>query len=203
MHQRSNEWYAARRAKFTASENHKLCNPKGLGETGMTYIRSKIAEHFGAYEEESFAKSMQWGIDYEQEAADCFTSYSFLDICEVGFLEDKDFPEVGCSPDRIVKNQNKGVEIKCPYVPANHIENLMLKTADDLKKVHKEYYWQIMTCLLVTGCESWYFVSYHPKFSDDHRIKVLEIFRNESDISFLKVRLNEAIALKQEIINSI
>lgn len=116
MLQRSDEWFDARKGRFTASNIHKLLGVRGLGQTGESYIFEKATEEiYGLDEEDNFTSfDMQRGITLEPLAF-----RKFKEIKEFEFLEVKEttfFPyglDAGASPDGLV-GENAILEIKCP-----------------------------------------------------------------------------------------
>jgi len=201
MEQRSEEWFESRRGKFTASEIFKICKPKGFGDTGITYVKEKVGEHFGSFKPQASAKSLQWGIDNEPIAKEYFKFNYFEDIEEIGFLELDN--NSGCSPDGFVIGEKAGIEIKCPENPANHVTHLLLKDQNDLKKECENYYWQIQMCLFVTQFDCWYFISFDPRCNGAEKMKVLKVFPEPKDQELLRNRIKEAVELKREMIKTI
>jgi hypothetical protein len=76
-----------------------------------------------------------------------------------------------------------------------------MTSTEDLKETMPNYYWQIQGSLFVTGRKNWHFVSYDPRFKDaKHKLKMLYIKRNESDIKLLENRLLMAIDYRNALI---
>ena len=100
-------------------------------------------------------------------------------------------------------NENTGIEIKCPYNNENHVLHMMVGNGENLKRIKSEYYYQVQMSMLVTGAESWYFVSYNPCFMGKFRMHVALIERNEQDIEELKSRLLKAVEIKNNIIKQL
>lgn len=201
MEQRTEEWFDSRRGKFTASEIYKLCKPKGLGDGGMTYIRAKVAEHFGSFKKEAKSSSLQWGVDNEPIAKEYFQENYFESIEEVGFIELND--NCGASPDGILDSKEIGIEIKCPESPENHIKHCLFESQEDLKKQCEEYYWQIQMCMLVTGFKQWKFISFDPRCLGDEKMFVLDVYADEKDQQLLNDRIVEAVTIKKQMIDKI
>ena len=203
MEQRSEEWFEIRRGKFTASNIHKLMGVKGLGKTGLTYIDEIVADMLSdESEDERFEnKAMRWGIDWEPVAAAWYAKAFNKELEERGFiLYSKD---AGASPDRLIVDEKKGIEIKCPFNRANHLKHLKLNDASELKAECPEYYWQIMFNILCCDYESWDFVSFDPRYREDLKLFALEIKRNDEDCKLLEQRLVEAIEIKNNILKTI
>lgn len=206
--QRSPEWYAARRGRFTGSEVWKLMTePRSkadkdagkLSETATSYINQVLAESTTGITPQVYATSMQWGIDHEDDARDAFKLYHGLEIVPADFVYYGDFG--GGSTDGWI-DYNGIAEIKCPYTSGGHIENLILEnrkvTPLEFKEEHKEYYWQIQNNLMVTDREFCEFISYDPRFSGQKQIARITITRVEEDIKLIqsKVLLASVIMLE-------
>lgn len=215
--QGSDIWVSERKGLFTASDNFKLMtDPRDKKEPfsdgACTYIYEKVAEEITG--EEKFTPDtwdMKWGKENEPIArvkfSDKLTEQGFVNtIEESGFFpyEMNGQKVAGASPDGRVffdhsPTPSHGLEIKCPSNPANHIEYCLIKDAEYMKKYFKNHYWQIMTGMLATGLNKWFFVSYH------HKVKGLELFsiiidRNDEDIEELKKRIWNAHQEKQRLI---
>lgn len=201
VEQRSPEWYKLKVGIFSASENHKLTYVSKITEGALTYIDTKLTEILTGELEDVDSKAMEWGRTYEPIAKIFYSEATGEIIEEVGFVTNSDFKNCGVSPDGVDVEEKKGYEIKCPFTKVNHKKLINCKNAKDLKKVKKEYYWQIIMCLLITDFDSWQFISFNPFFNAvkdlDLRMWTFEIKRKdvEQDIEFLGKRLNEASEL--------
>ena len=203
MEQRSEELYKARKGRFTASQIHKLMGARGLGQTGESYILEVVTQSLGVELLEFSTYAMQYGTDMEPIAKQYYEAAFQCEIEEHGFIVPDWCDQTGASPDGLVKGKNKLIEIKCPYNPVNHTKNLLIKSVDDLKANHKEYYWQIQHQLACTGLQVCDFVSFHPEFTGINRMIAIEIHRNEKDIDLMKTRIFEAVALFNKFIETI
>lgn len=201
--QRNYEWKENRRGNFTASAIHKLMGVKGLGQTGETYIYEKVTEALGVDLNEVTTYAMQYGTEMEMYAKQYYEAAFRCEITEHGFIVADWCKEAGCSPDGIITEKQKGIEVKCPYNPVNHTQNLLIKSREDLKKLRTEYYWQIQMSMAVTGLKKWDFVSFHPEFTGMNRMIAIEILENETDIILLKSRIAEAVEIKHKLLNQI
>lgn len=201
MEQRSIEWHNVRLGKFTASEIHKLMGIKGIGQTGESYILEKVTEILTGLQNEISTPAMQWGTELEPYAIEHFLKIMPLKSERLGFKELKDFEkDAGCSPDLLLPEIKKGVEIKCPFNRINHTRNLLLKNQKGFFKEHSEYYYQIQMQMLCFDFDSWFFVSYHPDFEGKNRMLILEIKKDfETQIKLIE-RLEIAIKLKNEFL---
>ena len=183
--QRTDEWYAIRKGKMTASNAETIiANGKGL----ETYIYNLMAEYYSSAEKENYINAdMQRGIDLEPEARLEFEFYTGLDVQEVGFIEYNDF--IGVSPDGLIGDDGL-IEIKCP----NDSIYFKLLLSNNIKP---EYIAQMQMQMYVTDRQYCYFVSYNPNFEKSLYIK--KINRDEEMINKLKKGLERGTELIKEI----
>lgn len=183
--QRTDEWYAIRKGKMTASNADTIiANGKGL----ETYIYNLMAEYYSKAEKENYINAdMQRGIDLEPEARLEFEFYTGLDVQEVGFIEYNEF--IGVSPDGLIGDDGL-IEIKCP----NDSIYFKLLLNDNIKP---EYIAQMQMQMYITDRQYCYFVSYNPNFEKSLYIK--KINRDEEMIEKLKKGLDKGTELIKEI----
>ena len=194
MLQRSDEWFEARKGRFTASEIHKLLGVKGLGLTGESYIFEKAIEDvYGLDEDDNFTSfDMQRGVTLEPLAFRKFKENKELEFLEVN--EATFFPygeHAGASPDGLVDN-DAILEIKCPR--STKFFNLVAKGID---AIDKEYYYQMQMQIMCTNSIKAYFFNYII-FNGQEMWHEIEIQRDEKVIDLIKSRIEEAIVLKKE-----
>ena len=183
--QRTDEWYAIRRGKMSASNAETIiANGKGL----ETYIYNLMAEYYSSAEKENYINAdMQRGIDLEPEAKIEFQFYTGLDIKEVGCVELNEYILV--SPDGLIGDDGL-IEIKCP----NDSIYFKLLLSNNIKP---EYIAQMQMQMYVTERQYCYFVSYNPNFEKSLYIK--KINRDEEMIDKLKKGLERGTQLIKEI----
>lgn len=178
MEQYSPEWYAARLGKFTSSGIAALMSdPKSkaakdageLSESAMSYVLEKIGEIVSGQPASSFVNTATaWGDEHEPAARKWYAKL-IAPIEEAGFITYPFLPYYGGSPDGLVAIDGVpgGVEIKCPYVSANHLQHCLITDVAYFKQYFKEYYWQCVSNMVVTGSEFWDFVSFDPRLDSD------------------------------------
>ena len=183
--QRTDEWYAIRKGKMTASNAETIiANGKGL----ETYIYNLMAEYYSSAEKENYINAdMQRGIDLEPEAKIEFQFYTGLDIKEVGCVELNEY--ILASPDGLIGDDGL-IEIKCP----NDSIYFKLLLSNNIKP---EYIAQMQMQMYVTDRQYCYFVSYNPNFEKSLYIK--KINRDEEMINKLKKGLERGTQLIKEI----
>lgn len=169
--QYSEEWWEARRGRFTASIASKIITPTGKASSQYkSEIGRILAEQLGMQEPERDFNSewIQRGTDLEQEARAWFAIETGLDVHEVGFIAHDDQP-FGASPDGVIKidpftdrggnDAFKSIipcEFKVPK-PSTHIRWLL---EGGLPAEHKaQVHFQMA---LMDSGHAW-FMSYHPE----------------------------------------
>lgn len=215
--QRTFEWYKRRLGHFTGSQIGNLfvsprtkTEGKVFGETALTYIR-KVAserllpqyivdddEQFAQYLEEMTVctRDMQRGIDTEDEARMVFELHTGLEVNSVGSCAHPEYPFFASSPDGLV-GDDAVIEIKCPK-PEVFVEYMGIKTAEDLKKINKMYYYQMQAEMVCTGRKKAYFVAYCRYVKS--RIIIVEIDRDEDVVAEMLYRVVEAQKMADEIV---
>ena len=196
MLQRSEDWFEARKGRFTASEIHKLLGVQGLGKTGDTYAFEKASEIvFGLDEDDNFTSfDIQRGVTLEPLAFRKFQELKEFDFVEV--KEATFFPyglDAGASPDGLV-GDNEILEIKCPR-PTKFF-NLVAK---GIKAIDKEYFYQMQMQMLCTNSIKCHFFNYII-FNGVEMWHLLEVERCEKTIELIKKRIEEASKIKSEYI---
>lgn len=208
------QWEVQRLGKFTSScIDNLLTEPKSaeakkngeLSETAKTYIRGRAAEIITGTIRQVETFSMDWGKQYEPEAAallkEQYPEMEFASMISPRFFRYSDF--AGGSPDGWDLARKCVSEIKCPEDPSNHVEYCLLQSAADLKKVNRDYYHQIQMNMLCVAKEFGFefhqmkgvFVSYCPLVEDGYlKLKVLEVY---PDMEFF-ARIHSALSKAEE-----
>ena len=224
MEQHSREWFIARLGRWTGSEVGKLMQAgrskaEVFGETAKGYIYDKASERLlrdevrtdGAIWNEYYTlthtsnKAMEFGTEQEPYARKRYRKMTGYDVHEVGLLLCKELPEFGSSPDGLAMEDGKvtrAVEIKCP-LGNSFVKYAVMQTAEDLKKVNAQYYWQCVSHCIVSGAKVCDFVLFNPFLCPDARLKVMPIQPTPEDIALLLERVRLAEALCREIVERI
>lgn len=204
-----NQWLIARCGKFTSSEIYKLIG-KGrakdevFSQMGKTYIKQKAAEYLTKEPiQRPTTYAMEWGLSNENEALNLFEAvYGQIERFGTGnpqFFSVGDF--FGGSPDAVFRDYV--LEIKCPFNSDQHLEHLLLETAEDLKGFAPEYYWQMVSNMVILEKKKAMFVSYDPRFPLENQLKVLKFDLDEADALFLTDRITLASELLQDYLKKI
>lgn len=211
MLQKNNDWFEKRRGKFTSSEIHKLLTEPKLkkekeagefSQTAKTFIMEKVCEEFGALKKNFSNAYTEHGDEYESEARDKFIEATNYKVVETDFIDNG---EDGGSPDGLIMDRNNniisGIEIKCPYVPVNHLNNFNIINKETFKKYRSEYYWQTQHLMSLTSTNFWYFISYSPDFYDTWKFHYALILRDYQDTEYIKEIIQKASLYKKNLIN--
>jgi len=180
----SSEWYLSRLSKFSSSEVHKLIGEGRkkdtiFSDTGLSYIYEKVSETIsGELPYPASSASLEWGIDNEAKAIAEFER-AFQQTVQTGIVYHLD--EIFCgTPDG--ETPTHILEVKCPYNGGNHIQNTLIRDAESLKSIRKEYYWQVQMNMWLSGKDQAYFISFDPRLPPPMNMHVAEIELNESDV---------------------
>ena len=192
MIQGSDEWFAARLGRVTASRVADVVarTKSGFGASRSTYMSELIVERLTDQRAESYTNSaMIWGTEKEPEARDAYAWRYDCEVMETGFVLHKTIAMSGASPDGLVSNLGL-VEIKCPAT-ATHIETLLSGSVP--AKYVMQMQWQ-MAC--IEGRHWCDFVSYDPRLPDAMRLFVKRLQRDEAMIADLE---KQVIAFLEEL----
>lgn len=169
--QQSEEWFALRRGRVTASNFKRIITPAKAeySKQAAGYMRDLLVESFCP----DYAKFLgtfwtERGTEMEPEARRAFEVHTGLVTEQVAFVTAEHWQHVvGCSPDSLIKNAAgeyvAGLEIKCPS-PFTHAEYIEEGTLPD------EYKAQCHGSMAVTGLNEWHFWSYFPGLAPLHLV---------------------------------
>lgn len=182
--QRSDDWFAARVGKVTASSLYKVMakTKTGYGADRANYHAQLVAERLTGRPADSFSNSaMQWGIDQEANARLAYSDLTGEPVVELGFVDHPAIDLTGASPDGLVGFDGL-VEIKCPNT-ATHIATLTGANID--RKYLLQMQWQ-MACTERQWCD---FASYDPRMPEEMRLHVRRVERDETLLAEIEAEL--------------
>lgn len=196
MKQRSEEWFNARKGRFTGSSISKLMGIKALGKTGESHAFEKAIEIvFGKNEDEQFTTfDMQRGIDLEPVA---FNKFKELKGDELGKVEECSFfaygVNSGASPDGLV-GLDAVLEIKCPKS-----EKFFNLVANGAAAIDKEYLYQMQCEMMCTNAKKAYFMNFLIHNGEEMH-HIIEIDRDDEVIGKIKARIEEAVIIRDKYV---
>lgn len=156
--QGSEEWLAARLGIPTATGFENIVTATGKKSASyIKYMAELIEESILGGGDTFKSDFMERGNKLEPQARAAYEFLTGNDVIQVGGVYLNEDREVMVSPDGLIPNLKKGLEIKCPKM-STHIRYLLEGG------VPAEYVIQVQANLWVTGYETWDFVSYCPEY---------------------------------------
>jgi len=168
MEQRTEEWFAARLGKVTASRIADVMakTKTGYSASRANYMAELVCERLTGRTGDFFQNAaMAWGTEQEPNARAAYEAYSGMLVTETGFVPHPTIAMSGASPDGLVGDAAL-IEIKCPNT-ATHLETLL--GADIPEKYRLQMQWQ-MACTGRPFCD---FVSYDPRLPEHMQLHVV------------------------------
>jgi len=191
MEQRTEEWFAARLGKVTASRVADVIakTKSGYSTSRDNYMAQLVCERLTGQQGESFTNSaMQWGTETEPLARSAYEASTDIMVEELGFVLHPKIDMAGASPDGLVGLFGM-LEIKCPNT-ATHIEALLTETVPT--KYITQMQWQ-MACAQRQWCD---YVSYDPRIRADLQLFVKRV---EFDAPYVAMLEEEVIKFLKEL----
>jgi putative phage-type endonuclease len=179
--QGSEEWFAARRGKVTASRVADVIakTKTGWGASRGNYLAELVAERLTGQTADSYTNpAMQWGVETEPQARAAYEFYQRCTVEEVGFVDHPRIAMTGASPDGLV-GEDGMVEIKCPLTKT-HIDTLLGQTIPG--KYLTQMQWQ-MACAGRRWCD---FVSFDPRLPESLSLFTQRVDRDDEAIAELE-----------------
>jgi len=201
IEQRTEEWFAARLGKVTASRVADVIakTKTGYSASRENYMAQLVVERITNQPTESYTNSaMQWGTDQEPFARAAYELAKGVIVEEVGFVPHTNIPMAGASPDGFV-GVNGLVEIKCPNT-ATMIETLLTK------KCPQKYFTQIQFQLACTDRVFCDYVVFDPRMPKHLQLFVTRIERDEDYIAHIEDEIQtflEEVDHKVKLLNSL
>ncbi len=181
----SEEWKQARLSRLTSSNWHKLMGEKGLGDTGMAYIRSRVFESLSGVpaEQDILNEGVAHGLVYERKAAEEVKRIKgFEFVATQVFIYGAD-PKESTTPDGLVIRKESSdelyyevstIETKAFQVD-RHMKCVECESPQDIKKEDPKTYWQVLHQLHVVDALNGYLAYYHPDLPlDKGGIRIIE-----------------------------
>lgn len=157
--QGSDEWHKARLGIPTATGIDSIVSASGKRSAGFIgYLAELIAESIeGSVLRDFKSRSMERGNELEPKARAAYEFMTDNKVTQVGGVYKDENREIMISPDGLIPELKKGLEIKCPDMKT-HIRYILEGV------LPSEYIIQVQSSIWVTGYESWDFMSYCPEY---------------------------------------
>ena len=179
--QGTDEWFAARRGKVTASRVADLMarTKSGFAASRQNYKAELLLEILTGSTAVGFvSEAMKWGTEKEPEARAAYAATTFDSVTEIGFVDHPDILGAGCSPDGLVGDDGI-IEIKCPNT-ATYLEILLTDV------IPQKWQTQIQMQLDCTGRKWCDFVCYDPRMPEGGKLYIQRVERDEMFISTMR-----------------
>ena len=172
--QRTEEWFAQRLGKVTASGLYKVMSKTqtGYGADRGHYLTQLVLERITGTRADGYTDSkMQWGIDQEANARAAYEAHRGVFVTEVGFIPHPTIEMAGASPDGLVEDGM--VEIKCPE-SKTALECWLAKNPVS-SKYFAQMQWQ-MRCADRPWCD---YVVFDPRMPPKAQLLVVRVNRDD------------------------
>lgn len=189
MEQRTDEWYAARLGKVTASRVADIIakTKSGYSTSRANYMAELVCERLTGKQGEFYQNAaMAWGTNTEPMARAAYEAVEGALVVEVGFVSHPTIQMAGASPDGLIEEDGL-VEIKCP-ITATHIDTLLTQT------VPGKYMTQMMWQMACTGRQWCDFVSFDPRMPEHMQLFIKRVPRDNNMIIELEREVERFLA---------
>ncbi len=198
MEQRSDEWFAARLGKVSASRVAEVIarTKTGPAASRRNYAVELALERITGDRQERYQNAaMQRGTDLEPLARAAYESATGQLVEECGFVLHPRIAMSGASPDGLVGDVGL-VEIKVPN-SATHLSTIVSRKADP------QYLPQMLWQMACTGREWCDFVSYDPRFPEGKQVFIARVARDENAIAEIEAEVAAFLGEVEAIIKEI
>ena len=189
IEQGSNEWFAMRAGKVTASRVADILATTRTGPSASRQnylIELALQRSTGNIEPSYTNAAMEWGTQTEPQARAAYEVETGNFVDQVAFIDHPTIAWFGCSPDGLVGDDGL-IEIKCPN-SATHWEYFKAK------KPPQKYVIQIQTQLAVTGRKWCDFVSFDPRMPERSQLLIVRVDRDEAFIAELEEKVKQFLS---------
>ena len=197
MEQRTEEWFAARAGKVTASRVADVIakTKAGYSASRANYMADLVVERLTGKPAATFSNAaMEWGTEQEPAARAAYSAKTGILVEEVGFIDHPTVAMSGASPDGFAEEGL--VEVKCPNT------STMLEYILDGKPPQKyvtQMQWQ-MACTGRPWCD---FVSFDPRLPERLQLLVVRVPRDDEYIAMLETEVAKFLAELDDKLNQL
>ena len=198
MDQGSDEWFAIRIGKVTASRVADILakTKSGYSTSRDNYMAQLVCERLTNQKAESFTNAaMQHGTETEPLARAAYEALKDVLVDEVGFVPHPSIKMAGASPDGLVGDDGL-IEIKCPNT-ATHIDTLLSES------VPTKYFTQMQFQMACTGREWCDFVSFDNRLPEELQLFVKRVPRDDVYIRLIEAEIIQFLAELDDKINKL
>jgi putative phage-type endonuclease len=188
IEQRSDDWFAARLGKVTASRVADVM-AKGRGSapsaSRRNYMMQLLCERLTGKREEGYTSAaMQRGVDLEPIARSAYEFNAGVMTVEVGLMQHPRIAGFAASPDGMIllPPKKRGLEIKVPNT-AQHIAVLQSGKHDP------QYEWQMLAQMACGGFEAVDFVSFDDRLPEELQYFCARFERDDKRIAEMEAEV--------------
>jgi len=184
MDQRTDDWFAARLGKVTASRVADVIakTKSGYSASRENYMAQLIVERLTGKLTESFSNAaMEWGTEQEPHARAAYSARTGELVEEVGFLCHPVIEGAGASPDGVVGDGL--IEIKCPNT-ATMLEWILTRT------IPARYMAQMQFQMACTGAKWCDFVAYDSRLPEHLQLLIIRVPPDETRIAEIEAEVS-------------
>lgn len=166
------------------------------GKSG--YMNELIAQVCtGLIQESVKFKQAEYGHEHEQLAREAYEAREFEVVETCGLIYRDETMRCAVSPDGLT--DDRGLEIKCPFTTAVHIDTLVNG------KIKPEYHAQYQFCMWVTGMKRWDFVSFDPRMrgKPENRLFVQSFTPDNELFDKFEIEVPKFISRMDEILDGL
>jgi putative phage-type endonuclease len=197
MEQRTEEWFAARLGKVTASRVADVLAKIKSGESASrkNYKMELVVQRLTNKVGESFTNAaMEHGVATEPFARMAYEAHTGTFVKEEGFVDHPTIEGFGCSPDGIV---GEGlIEIKCGNT-TTHVDWML----DG--KAPSKHIPQMQAQMACTGAKFCDFVSFDPRLPEDLQLFVVRVERDQEYIDSMEVEVKQFLSEVLDLFNQL
>lgn len=197
MEQRTDEWFAARLGKVTASRVADVIakTKSGYGAGRANYLADLVVERLTGQKAQGFSNAaMEWGTEQEPHARAAYSAKTGILVEEVGFIDHPTVAMSGASPDGFAEEGL--IEVKCPNT-ATHLEYVLAELPP--LKYFTQMQWQ-MACTGRPWCD---FVSFDPRLPERLQLLVVRVPRDDVYIAMLEAEVKKFLAELDDNLNKL
>lgn len=205
----TDEWRQNRLGKFTSSMIYTLMGEKPFTQGAMTYIYERVGEEVSGVpaKYEISTDATNWGLLHESDAIRKFGEFREIDFLVTQVLITAPNSRFGSTPDAILPIQKYGdayevetIEVKCFPSYGHYIECALCNTPQDLKRVSKAAYFQVLDQMDNCDAMKGYICFMHPEFKvGGFKVIHFRKFDLIEDFKLLKERKQMALNKFEEI----
>jgi hypothetical protein len=192
VEQGSAHWHALRCGIPTASEFSKILTPKEmkLSSQAPAYMYRLLGEWMTGHAQQTIeTEYMQIGKELEDRAVKAYCFQRECKVEQIGFVTTDD-GRFGCSPDRFVVGELRGVEIKThPQAIGVHVQAMVERSMADSYKA------QVQGCLWICEKDYWDLVSY----TEELPTVIVRVTRDDKYIKALAAALESFSEIMEKL----